>query len=683
MNFNELIRITALVLSLLLITIGGAANAAFDTKTYKAQSLLNALGYNSGVVDGYWGNKTKAALNLFLGNETVSTHAELTEEVLDLLEIAYENSTGEFPIFGSIGSGLPLLMPVSTIPDTDNGWDTLIKTELHSIDVSKSEFKELDWQSYRRAAMTKPLIDHYGLGMTNGIDCHALSYDWSDDLGRPEPSAWCNFALRTSLPILGPGPIQDVLNHWVDIPIDSVAPDYTSGSSIYTRQQNYAQIATTYAFFYDRFTNQEAINKWLIDWGVNFERTRQISSAICPFNNPIVMREHKIKGGRHLDSGGCGSEKWRGSIARIALGLRLKNESIFLSGVRQLEALLAMFDQNGVYVHYATRGWDSLGYTIDVPNYLSDVALLLEGAGFDFYKMKTTSGKSVEQLIDITNSWLRDPKIAERYYVGTRNERPGEQPEFFSNISDYGSYDQWRAERQSEDHDIFLRSFHYQIYKTPSIDNWSQEIIEQTGHVYQQSILPMMYFYGWTSAVPQILTSLNAKEPIDKVFKINRKHTEISAKLVPDYRNAVLKEFSLLRDKVDFNIEGYLNPTLQNFVQFDLSKIIGLDVAYMEKDVAIGSYGFVGRIDRKLPLYIKLRGDDVILVDSTYITSNSAGDKIGRVSENFIELSFTGRLCDICSENQEITAIISKQLLVGASNEATNDGQRIIFLPLP
>lgn len=113
------------------------------------------------------------------------------------------------------------------------------------------------------------------------------------------------------------------------------------------------------------------------------------------------------------------------------------------------------------------------------------------------------------------------------------------------------------------------------------------------------------------------------------------------------------------------------------------AKIIGLDVAYMEKDVAIGSYGFVGRIDRKLPLYIKLRGDDVILVDSTYITSNSAGAKIGRVSKNFIELSFTGRLCDMCIENQEITAIISKQLLVGASNEATNDGQRIIFLPLP
>jgi len=221
------------------------------------------------------------------------------------------------------------------------------------------------------------------------------------------------------------------------------------------------------------------------------------------------MKMHKIKNLRHQNASGCGSKKWRGSIARIALGLRLKDQSLYLSGVRQLEALLGMFDKNGIYVHYATRGWDSLGYSIDVPNYLSDIALLLESVGFDFYEMHTTSGKTVGELIEITNAWLKKPQLAKDYYVGTKNERPGEQPKFFENVDDYGGYEQWRAERQSEDHDIFLRSFHYQVSKNPNVSDWIAEIKNKSAHVYGRDILPAMYFYGWTSAVPQVLTTLS------------------------------------------------------------------------------------------------------------------------------------------------------------------------------
>jgi len=200
------------LLTSVLMFFASPAMAGFETKSYKAQSLLNALGYNVGSIDGFWGKNTKAALVAYLEKMGSTFEGELTEEHLVYLENSYTKKFGKFPLFGSAGTNLELLMP-SKIPDTDNDWDALIKTELHTVDVSKAELKGIDWNTYKKVALRRPLIDPYAIGMTQGADCHALTYEFSTKYNTPEPSAWCNFILRTSLPVLGPEPLQSVLNH--------------------------------------------------------------------------------------------------------------------------------------------------------------------------------------------------------------------------------------------------------------------------------------------------------------------------------------------------------------------------------------------------------------------------------------------------------------------------------------
>ena len=75
------------------------AMAGFETKSYIAQSLLNALGYNVGSIDGFWGKNTKAALVAYLEKMGATFEGELTEEHLVYLENSYTKIIWEIPSF--------------------------------------------------------------------------------------------------------------------------------------------------------------------------------------------------------------------------------------------------------------------------------------------------------------------------------------------------------------------------------------------------------------------------------------------------------------------------------------------------------------------------------------------------------------------------------------------------------
>ena len=103
----------------------------------------------------------------------------------------------------------------------------------------------------------------------------------------------------------------------------------------------------------------------------------------------------------------------------------------------------------------------------------------------------------------------------------------------------------------------------------------------------------------------------------------------------------------------------------------------------MENNTSRGEYGFSGYIDRKKPLFMSVYDGNVYLKSSSYVADRQPGSKIGTITDDFIKLSFPGRICDACEEPRLIEAMISRNLLAGASSTATKNGQRILFLPLP
>jgi len=160
-------------------------------------------------------------------------------------------------------------------------------------------------------------------------------------------------------------------------------------------------------------------------------------------------------------------------------------------------------------------------------------------------------------------------------------------------------------------------------------------------------------------------------------------NANISSARAEDYRVAVLSEYEKLRQAVDFDLRQFLNPTIQHLIEVDWSEVIGLDPYFMENNASRGKHGFSGYIDRKEPLFMSVYDGNVYLKSSSYVADLQPGSKIGTITDGFIKLSFPGRICDACEEPRLIEATISRKLLAGASSTAAENGQRILFLPLP
>ena len=75
-----------------------------------------------------------------------------------------------------------------------------------------------------------------------------------------------------------------------------------------------------------------------------------------------------------------------------------------------------MYDEDGIFVPYASKGWDAV---IDNDEYISALALLFNDIDFDLYQLKVKNGQTVgdPSTIGHTN-WLETPSIAEKYIFG-------------------------------------------------------------------------------------------------------------------------------------------------------------------------------------------------------------------------------------------------------------------------
>ena len=179
----------------LFMFVSSTAIAGFDTRTYKAQSILNFLNYPAGTTDGLWGNKTKNALEQFSDDFGISYSRELNDQLIMLLEQAYSDRSGKFPLFGSKGVDLPLKMPRKALPNGNSDWNELLKTELHNVDIFQGNFEPINWQNYVQATNAAGFDDGYTLAMIKGADCVGMNYEFSyiAQLETPEPYAWCNY----------------------------------------------------------------------------------------------------------------------------------------------------------------------------------------------------------------------------------------------------------------------------------------------------------------------------------------------------------------------------------------------------------------------------------------------------------------------------------------------------------
>ena len=420
-----------------------------DPTTEEAQRLLNQLGLDAGAVDGAWGPKTAVAMRRFYNELGLEFDEQLDgEEVNDLVAAA-----AQYRNFGN------------------QDWSPEIRSQLHDFSPISAPFNYIN----RDLISASTQFQHDGLpdlGMHPVGDPPNVTWvrrpmdaDCTDVLKNMQPpdmARWdaplyaqnCNYHYRRQLFSTGLNELQSVFDFWAGQPLGTfdLKPN---GDDAYFKSALIAQLGTTYALFYENFTNNQAIDIFFKDWMLNNQTL--VGLETCPFNTPSTFSHDRYK----VDA--CGSNHWRLSVANYALGLRLGSHDLLIAGAKHLEINLSMYDPDGIFVPYATRGWDAPGYAIDNNEYITSIALMLSEVGINLYDIKIHDGRTVRALIDGHNAWLTDPSgVIEKYVLGTNTCNSGNCT-LLTSIEDLGSIDQWRIDRQFQQSDIFLRSFHYQV----------------------------------------------------------------------------------------------------------------------------------------------------------------------------------------------------------------------------
>ena len=709
--------VRAFLLTVLITYLPFHAQAASD-RVHRAQTILHQLGYDVGKIDGVYGKRTRAAIFEINPNHDQRT---ISDEDVKFIENAYIEKFDEYPVFGSKYSSNPMkIAPIenSVYP----GWSEELKTELHQIDVSNADFSFMPFSFYSNYAKKypSPKGSTYAEDQASQYDCDYVLANMHErpsnimagtinKAGIEDATAtqWCGYVLREDFPYVGSAAIQEVLDRWASTPVSTFAPDMNNSDNIYGHNAIYATLATTYALFYDQFNNRDGINDWLINWGLTYEQTHRTgeSIGICPFHDPMLMNVHRKKGGKFKSSSSCGSKRWRSAIAKISLGLRLNNEDIFLSGVRHLESVLAMIDENGIFVHYASRGFQGPGYLVDVPLYLNDLAMIFEQVGFDFYELKTTSGLTVAEIIDQSTMALAELTPLKKYIEGTGHY--GTRA-IWENIKDPEVLNYLKNQSHIEHHNLLMRTLHYNAVRNHEKTPNPQTIIKLVSYYLYDGQKPEL-FHGFTSAVPIVpaMEYYYDKKYADKKYLVNddfytyvksvqKQRTEqnrdkeefflqvqkLRAALGLDPEPFVITErrsnrggFDKLNLPVEFPYWRYFTvnnvrfPARTSDTQSFAFELFRMSKAGMQNE----RYG---------SLILRTNGDNLTVVRASGDVLAQKGDVIGKKSGDFLTLELQTKLCRDCGFST-VNAHVAAKYKTGISEEAADDVDqtRIVLLP--
>ena len=504
-----------------------------DALTANVQKLLNNLNLNAGKVDGTWGRKTEIAIQRFY-NEIGSNF----DGQIDLGEIAdLEAANANYRNFGN------------------KDWSPLIRTKLHDIKNLKASFTYINENlvnaliPYQLDADTLPNLGFHPIGDPPNVKWVKKPMDMDctlvlKNMSPPDMSRWdaplyaqnCNYYYRQNLFSGGAEVLQEIFDYWAEQP-DGTFDLQPNGNDQYFKSTLMSSLATTYALFYDKFSNNQKIDVFLSDWMLNNQTL--IGRKTCPFDAPETFTSSIFI----VDS--CGSNHWRLAVANFALGLRLANKQLIISGVKHLEIKLSMYDMDGIFTPYATRGWDSPGYAIDNNEYISSIALMLSEVGIDLYEMKIHDGRKVRELVKNHNAWLTNPALAEHYIVSSPTCNGGTCTEFKS-LKDFGPLKQWKIDRQFEDFDILLRNFYYEITENGMDPIALVNLFPRN----RSDQLPSMYVWGQTSSFPFIFATLESLGLLNEYLSPPEVQVDINKKEV----DQEVKNLELSKEQLECNI---------------------------------------------------------------------------------------------------------------------------------
>jgi len=601
-----------------------------DNKIIEAQKLLNKLNLNAGLIDGRWGKKTENAIKRFYYEIGSNFDGQIDQkEIADLktASLTYRN-------FGN------------------KDWAPEIRTKLHDITSPKANFSYINQDlisALTRFQLEKSSVPNLGFHPVGDppnvkwvkkpmdMDCKLVL----KNMEPPDMSRWdaplyaqnCNYYYRQRLFSGGINDLQEIFNYWSSQPMGTYDLQ-PNGDDEYFKSTLMASLITTYALFYEKFSNNDKIDRLFFDWLINNQTL--IGKKVCPFIAPETFTPEIYI----VDS--CGSNHWRLAVANYALGLRIGKKQLLITGAKHLEINLSMYDENGIFTPYATRGWDSPGYAIDNNEYITSIALMLSEININLYDIKIHDGRKIRTLIKGHNAWLTDPFLAKKYIIGSKTCNGGICTKSKS-LEDFGTLEQWKIDRQFESFDIALRSFHYETTENDidPIDLVKQYPIDRSNN------LPPLYVWGQTSSFPFIFATLESLGLLNKYLN-------------PPQENLLGNNITNVNKNLSFAPGTAVYERAKNKRFINKVGPATFWIGFWDKYM----------LDQKMPIHAEINiNGDITLSKTTSMLNQSVGDLIGNINNDFVSFDFSGIRCDDCDyENVNLIGNINDSFLASSDN---------------
>ena len=207
-----------------------------------------------------------------------------------------------------------------------------------------------------------------------------------------------------------------------------------------------------YAYYYDFFTFDNETRQLVDDY---FERklTYLNMDAVGEFNkqrfcDPRKPKRIGLKQDGRADINTCESNRWKATIAQLLLGMRLNNKTLFERGIYNTKFMLLLFDEEGIFVPWATRGALAMHYSNEVPRFLSKLTEIYHSLGYDFLEHRLENGLRVKDLYR-TYFRIYDDKDILNKYAKRRYAEKGESYAQYQNRSTAEELRRWNLTRES------------------------------------------------------------------------------------------------------------------------------------------------------------------------------------------------------------------------------------------
>ena len=192
--------------------------------------------------------------------------------------------------------------------------------------------------------------------------------------------------------------VREIFEHWARVGLDQPKDGGIGGEDYqYFNSLNY--VSGIYAQEKDNIEFSDTFKAWLTNRLLNVEfRSFRVPTS----SDPVSYRSKEVLYNYKEPVWGIDFSTPRFMITEAWLvgGLALNNKDIFDEGIDSLQYITSLFNEENIHP-WASRGIRMPGYYNQIPNWLSNYAVILDTVDYDFMEHEMPNGSKVHEAIKL------------------------------------------------------------------------------------------------------------------------------------------------------------------------------------------------------------------------------------------------------------------------------------------